>query len=109
MHIRLANATDLPDSASGFIAAFEPDAISSFLHPHRHNYPESYRRFVLNDMKDQYLSPGGMLMVAETDLEDPGSDGRKQIAGTAFWRRWSANEIALPQEIEKNSYAQSMS
>ena len=109
MHIRLANVSDLPDVTSGYIAAFEPDPISPFLHPHRHQYPESYRRFVLDDVKDRFLAPRSIVMVAETDPEDPGSEGKKQIAGAAFWRRWSAEAVVSGKELEKNSYAQSMS
>ena len=109
MHTRLADAADLPDITTSYIAAFEPDPISPFLHPRRHEYPESYRRFVLNDWRDRFLAPRSMTIVAETDPGDPGSDGKRQIAGTAFWRRRSAQKTSMEKEIEKNGYAQSPS
>ncbi len=77
MHTRPANTADLPDVTTSFIAVFEPDPISTFFHPHRHVHPESYRRWTLDDIKMQLLAPGSVVVVAETDPEDPEADGRK--------------------------------
>lgn len=108
MHVRLANPADLPDITTCFIAAFETDAMSDFLHPYRHKYPESYRKFILNDRKQRYLAPGGVVVVAETDSEDLEPEGRKQIVGSAFWHRWGVDESALKQQNMKDSYARGM-
>ncbi len=108
MHVRLANGADLPDITTCFIAAFETDTMSNFLHPYRHDHPESYRKWTLNDRKQQYLAPGGVVVVAETDPEDVGADGRMQIVGSAFWRRWSVDEIALKKQKMEDSYARGM-
>ena len=108
MHLRLANASDLPDITTCFIAAFEPDPVATYLHPYRHDYPESYRAWSLNDRKQQYLAPASVVMVAETDPEDLGADGRKQIVGSAFWRRWGVEKVALQRQKKTNDYARSM-
>ncbi len=107
MHIRQANAADLPDIITCFIAAFETDASSNFLHPYRHDYPESYRRWTLNDRKQRYLARGSVVTVVETDPEDPGADDRKKIVGSAFWHRWGTEKIALEQQNAGDTHARS--
>ena len=108
MHTRPATTADLSDITTSVMAAFESDPISNFLHPLRHVHPESHRKWTLNDLNMRLLAPGNVVVVAETDPEDFRAEGRKQIAGTAFWRRWGSKKTALQQEMEKSSYAQSM-
>ncbi len=54
------------------------------------------------------LASGGVVVVAETDPEDLGADGKMQIVGSAFWRRWSVDEIALKKQKMEDSYARGM-
>ena len=105
MHIRRANSTDLPDIATCSSKAFDTDPLSDYLHPYRHEHPESYRRYILNDCKRRFLQTGSLVMVAETDLEDQGADGKKQIVGSAFWCGYGMEEAARK---EQNTYSWSM-
>ena len=108
MHLRRANINDLPDAAACFRGAFETDRLSDYLHPYRHEYPDSHRRWSLDDLKRRYLAPGSVVMVAETDPGDVGADGKKKVVGSAFWRRWGVEEAALQQQREQETYLQSM-
>lgn len=108
MHVRLANAADLPDITTCSIAAFGADEMSDYLHPYRQDYPGSYRKSTLSGSKQRYLAPGGVVVVAETDPEDLGVDGMKQIVGSAFWRRSGVDESALKQQRMNDSYARGM-
>ncbi|KAL1959450.1 hypothetical protein VTO42DRAFT_1895 [Malbranchea cinnamomea] len=92
MHIRRAQASDLPACADIVAAALCDEELIAYLCPRRREYWDEYRDSALRRIKRRFYSPGWVLWVAVTDEKDGEEEGK--VVGYAAWHRIGEGEEA---------------
>lgn len=83
MHIRLLTRDDISVCADITGAAFIDNLFFAFLAPHRHAYPDAWRKFHLERLRRRCVTPGtwGVVCVEKS------STGEEEILGYGVWMR----------------------
>ena len=94
MHIRLATAHDVSETATLSVSAFADDELLEWMNPQRAAYPAHYRAAFLLRYQERFWSPNFVFYVAETDEGDEDWSGAAEVVGYAIWSRRGNSEVA---------------
>ena len=104
MHIRLATAHDIPETATIAASAFANDELHEWMYPHRTAYPAHFRAAFLRRYQPRFWSPDFFFYVAETDAGDEDWSGAAEVAGFAVWSRRGNSEVAKRRRKSQASW-----
>ena len=104
MHIRLATAHDVPDTATLSASAFANDELLEWMCPHRTAYPTHFRASFLLRYQKRFWSPDYVFYVAETEECDEDWSGAAEVVGLAIWSRRGNSEVAKRRRKSQESW-----
>lgn len=100
MHIRRAQPTDFPTTASISVDCFWEDELYDFTNPYKVQYPDHFRSLFLRRHHQRFWTPGFVFYVAVTDEGDDGHEGDGTVVGYAVWCRRGTSEQALKWQTQ---------